>query len=114
MVQFIVAGKVTEVSMIDDNGIDWSQDFVGNNSHGMVKDDEGRYIVTEDEAEWWQGAIEMHKEMESLIVSYRHKYGSDLVDDVLNRSHAFDGDMETHPFFVMQALLHLDQVDTQK
>lgn len=50
------------------NGIDISADFIGNAYHGMEIDDEGRFVTTTDEFEWWKNTIAGHEQMDAIII----------------------------------------------
>jgi len=109
MTTFIVNGKEKEIEMRDENGIDWSDDFVGNNSHGIARDDEGRWIVSEDDYNWWASTIAAHEEMTQQIRRYKNEYGNDAVDQQLTRM--FNGDLEDWPGDVSRALSALSDAD---
>jgi hypothetical protein len=107
---FVVNGVEKKLRMIDeDSSTDCAADFVGNTAHGMEHDDEGRYIATPEEFEWWKNTIAAHESMAELIEQYRAKYGSDTVDDHLQRMAAFDVDLEDQPGSVATALADLDE-----
>lgn len=106
--RFIVNGQVKGLEMRDENGIDWSADFIGNTAHGMSSDSEGNYIATEADYQWWKDMIAAYQEMESLIAQYKEKYGSDEVDEWLQEVHAFDYDLEDQPKNVKRYLAEMD------
>lgn len=106
---FIVNGQVKGLEMRDENGIDWSADFIGNTAHGMSHDDEGNYIATEEDYQWWKDMIAAYQEMESVIEQYKEKYGRDEVDEWLQKSAAFDVDLEDQPNSVKQELAAMDE-----
>lgn len=82
MTILIVNGRAKELRY-DVDGIDISGDFIGNTAHGMVTDDEGRYIATEDDFTWWRDTIAAHQEMDALIARCKESNDPDLVDQVV-------------------------------
>jgi len=94
MTTFIVNGQEKELEMRV-NGIDISADFIGNTSHGMACDDEGRYIATQEDFEWWQETIEAHQWMDDMIGAYKNDHGANLVDQVVNDW--IDADLDDQP-----------------
>lgn len=109
MATFIVDGKVRELTMRDTNGIDWSNDFIGNTSHGMENDDEGNYIASTEEYEWWKAMIADWEDMQEKIEEYKETYGSEEVTDWLELSHAWSVDLEDQPNSVRSALAEMDE-----
>lgn len=105
---FLVNEVEHNLVMLDENGIDWSADFIGNTSHGMAHDEEGNYIATQEELAWWQDTIAAHLEMQALIRVYNERYGEDEVSSWLEKMHAFDVDLEDQPASVKEALEMLD------
>jgi hypothetical protein len=106
MTIFLVNGEERRLEMRDKNNIDWSGDFIGNENHGMKRDEEGRYLATQEEYEWWDKAIAAHQEMNELIDQYKEKYGDEAVHEALR--YAFDTDLEMYPKYVKDALSSLD------
>jgi hypothetical protein len=106
---FMVNGQVKGLEMHDDNGIDWAADFIGNTAHGMSRDDDGNYIATEEDYQWWKDMIAAYQEMESVIEKYKEKYGRDKVDEWLQKSAAFDVDLEDQPSSVKHELAAMDE-----
>ncbi len=102
--KFIVNGQVKGLEMRDENGIDWSADFIGNTAHGMSHDDDGNYIATEEDYQWWKDMIAAYQKMESLIEEYKEKFGRDEVDEWLQKSAAFEVDLEDMPKSVKREL----------
>ena len=101
--RFIVNGEEKELVMRDKHGIDWSGDFIGNTDHGMGYDEEGRYIATPEEFEWWEDMIAKWEKMEGVIAEYKERFGSDQVDEVVGD--AMGGwDLEDQPFRAIEGL----------
>ena len=109
MATFNVNGQIKKLEMRDSNNIDWSNDFIGNTAHGMGHDEEGNYIATEEDYQWWKDMIAAYQEMESLIEEYKEKYGRDEVDEWLQKSSAFEVDLEDQPKSVKRELAAMDE-----
>lgn len=109
MVTFIVDGKELVLTMRDDNGIDWSADFIGNTAHGMEIDEEGRYIASRADYEWWDNMIVAYQDMQAQLKDYQQRYGYDTVEEWLRQSAAWERDLEDQPSSVLQALRELDE-----
>lgn len=101
MTKFMVNGKEKELTM-HFRGIECSGDFIGNTSHGMDIDDEGRYIATQEDYDWWQNTISAHENMESIINIYKEKFDVDEVDKVV--WDWADNDLDTSPAQVIMGL----------
>ena len=82
MTTFIVNEKEKELTMMV-NGIDISADFIGNTIHGMASDDEGRYIASQEDFDWWKDVIDQTQEMEAIIASYKLDNDPGEVDAVV-------------------------------
>lgn len=99
----MVNGQEMQLSLIGKNGFDWSADFIGNTNHGMRHDDEGRYIATQEEYDWWKNMIAEWENMESAIEDYKKINDPDEVDEVVNDT--IGGfDLEDKPRNVIDAL----------
>lgn len=100
---FVVNGEEKTLEILTDKGIDWSADFIGNTSHGMEIDDEGRYIATQEDFDWWQKMIAKWEKMEEIVANYKERFGRDEVDQVIND--IIGGyDLEDQPGRVIDAL----------
>jgi hypothetical protein len=104
MSTFIVNGQEKELRF-NVNGIDISRDFIGNTSHEMDIDDEGRYIATTDEFDWWHNTITAHEKMNATIAAYKEANDPDEVDRVVNDW--IDTDLDNQP---AQVIMGLEQV----
>lgn len=94
MTIFIVNGQ-EKVLRYDVNGIDVSRDFIGNTYHGMETDEEGRYLATQEDFEWWQEVIAAHQKLDETIARYKERFGDEEVDNIV---WAWAGnDYDTHP-----------------
>lgn len=81
MTKFMVNGQEKELRY-DVKGIDISGDFIGNTSHGMKSDSDGRYIATQADFDWWQSTISAHENMNNIIADYKCQFDPDEVDKV--------------------------------
>ena len=83
-VKIIETGNFVELIILDERGIDYSQDLIGNAgafSDGQFEiDPDGQYIASENTVEWWQqyisDTIKTEREAEELAI----KYGIDKAD----------------------------------
>jgi hypothetical protein len=94
MTTFIVDGQEKELRM-DVNGMDISGDFIGNTHHGMASDDEGNYIATKEDFDWWRKTIAAHLAMEETIARYKQDNDPALVDQVVQDW--IDTDLDDQP-----------------
>lgn len=99
--KFMVNGREKEISY-SVNGIDISADFIGNTAHGMTSDDEGRYIASQDDFEWWQNTIAAHEQMDATIAAYKQANDPDEVDQVVQDW--IDTDLDNQPTQVLMGL----------
>lgn len=84
-VKIIETGKIIELTILDERGIDYSQDLIGNAgafSDGQfeIDPDEGRYIASEDTVEWWQQYINDTIKIEREVGEMAQKYGLDRAE----------------------------------
>jgi len=94
MTTFIVNRQELEVRY-DINGVDISGDFIGNTSHGMDTDDDGRYVASQEDYDWWVDTIAAHVQMDANVEAYKEKFSADDVDQVV--VDWASGDYETLP-----------------
>jgi hypothetical protein len=99
--KFLVNGREKELSY-KVNGIDISADFIGNTAHGMASDDEGRYIASPEDFEWWQNTIAAHEQMNAAIKAYKAKFDADEVDRVVQDW--ITADLDNQPGQVLMGL----------
>lgn len=103
MAIFLVNGQAHNLTIIDQRGIDWSSDFIGNTAHGMSQDEDGRFLATVEDLEWWRRVMSDHERMDSTIADYVKKFGRDEVDKVVqDQSGGYD--LEYLPNAVISAL----------
>lgn len=112
MTEFIVDGEVHELEWIDPvTGTDCARDVIGNTAHGMEMDDDGRYIATAEDLEWWESYFEASQEMSAMLKEYEDKYGYFAIDDWLYQTGAWSHDLGDQPAQVMSALRLFDEVN---
>lgn len=99
--KFMVNGREKELRY-NVNGIDISADFIGNTAHGMAHDDEGRYIATPEDFEWWQNTIAAHEQMDAAIEAYKANFDANEVDRVVQDW--IDTDLDAQPAQVLMGL----------
>lgn len=101
MTIFMVNGQEKELRY-DMNGIDISNDFIGNTAHGMEYNEDGNYIATEKDFQWWQETIAAHENMDAIVSSYKERFDADDVREVVEDW--ADGDLENDPPQVIMGL----------
>jgi hypothetical protein len=105
MTTLIVNGQEREITMsFPGHSGDISSDFIGNHSTDMDVDDEGRYIATEEEFQWWKATIAAHERLDQMVADYKAEFDSDEVESVVNE--AVGGfDLEDQPALGKAALV---------
>jgi hypothetical protein len=101
--KFVVNGEEKTLELRNDKGIDWSADFIGNTAHGMASDEEGRYIASQDDFDWWEKMIADWQHMESVIAEYKERVNGDEVDRIVGDT-VGGYDLEDQPRNVIEAL----------
>lgn len=109
MAYFNVGGQIRKLEMRDENGVDWSADFIGNTAHGMDYDEDGNFVTDEEEFRWWEDMIEEYQEMEEKVEEYKEKYGREAVEELLENVHAWSMDFADVPSSVKRALEEMDE-----
>ena len=109
MTKFMVDGQEKTLELRDSNGIDWSADFIGNTAHGMENDEDGRYIATQEDYDWWVDAARQEEEASALEDKYAEKYGREAVDEIISMTSARSADMDNCLNSVKLALANLDE-----
>ena len=109
MATFLVNGIEKRITFrTDDVGIDFASDFIGSYEHGMEQDDDGRFIASPEDFDWWGKVIEDAKAIEALVSSYAERYGDDAVEQCLQEQGAYSTDLDMMLAAVMRALQTLD------
>lgn len=103
MAIFLVNGQEHNLTIVDQRGIDYSSDFVGNTAHGMGQDEDGRFLATTEDLEWWQRVMSAHEHMDDVIADYVKKFGRDEVNEVV-QTQSGGYDLEYLPNAVISAL----------
>lgn len=101
MTKFIVNGEEKELRY-DVNGIDISGDFIGNTSHGMSVDENGRYVTGKENFDWWETTIAANENMDGVIAAYKEKFDANEVDRVVQDWISID--LDTSPAQVLMGL----------
>lgn len=99
--KFIVNGKEKDLRY-NVNGTDISDDFIGNTFHGMAIDEEGRYIASPEDFNWWETTIVANENMDAVIAAYKEKFDADEVDRVVQDW--VSNDLDTAPTQVIMGL----------
>lgn len=61
----LVNGAGRELEAIGKNGIEWTNDLLGNYG-ALHTDEDGNYTMTEDDFEWWAPVVDMLNEINDL------------------------------------------------
>lgn len=62
----MVNGEVRELTAIGINGIEWTNDLLGNYDALHYDDELDEYAMTEDEFDWWEPVVDMLNEINEL------------------------------------------------
>ena len=62
----MVNGAEKELEAIGKNGIEWTNDLLGNYDALHYDDEQEQYTMTEDEFVWWAPVVEMLNEINGL------------------------------------------------
>lgn len=94
----IVNGIEKHLNIVNENGIDFTKDFIGN--WGALSDgqftwsEEGAYVADEDTFEWWRKAIEREVSNTDKIAELKEIHGSEKVDEIVNDAACGYNDLE--------------------
>lgn len=96
--------EVKELSIVDENGIDWTGDFINVSVRDefSFNDDEGYYETDLESYEWWERIIEEHQKLNDRIHELKEEHGYDAVYEVIKD--AYEVDLEDQPASVHAAL----------
>ncbi|WP_150274135.1 hypothetical protein [Paenibacillus tepidiphilus] len=93
---------VVELNLIDRNGINWIQDFVGNSDGfrpgGIERNASGQYFATAEEYAWWNKVVSDRQKLDERVADLKEGYGSEVVDAVLHAAGSFDLEDEAAAF----------------
>lgn len=79
--ELLVNGEVRELNIYDSNGIDWSNDLIGNNtdwSQYKTDEDTELKIVDEEFFDWWSEYIENYTTDEAEAENLARQFGVDI------------------------------------
>ena len=62
----LVNGEAKELEAIGKNGIEWTQDLLGNHDALHYDDEQDAYIMGEDDFAWWEPVVYMLNEINDL------------------------------------------------
>ena len=62
----MVNGKEMELKAIGKNGIEWTNDLLGNYDTLHYDEEQDTYTMTEDEFAWWEPVVEMLNQIGDL------------------------------------------------
>jgi len=105
-IKIIEDGTIESLHMIDpDTGCDIIDDMVGNfggHEHFKWVEDEGYFLSSRENYEWWNRVISAHQQMYNRIAELRCEFGPEAVFFAIGN--AGDCDFEDYPAAVNQAL----------
>lgn len=87
-VQVRETGKIVTLTLMDANGINWAQDFIGN--WGALADgqfeatDAGTHLADQETVEWWANALESQQALDNRVNELKEEHGAEAVEAVLN------------------------------
>lgn len=64
--KILVDSKEMELKAIGKNGIEWTNDLLGNYDALHYDEEQDAYTMTEDEFAWWEPVVEMLNEINDL------------------------------------------------
>lgn len=77
MAKILVDGKIKELIIVDENGVEWSNDLIGGFSDVKhLEEEEAQWEMSQDQFEWFEELIEMIDSQKDLEEEYRHKIGN--------------------------------------
>lgn len=62
----LVNGEARELEAIGKNGIEWTNDLLGNYDALHYDDEHEAYTMSEDDFEWWEPVVDMLNEINDL------------------------------------------------
>jgi len=94
MATFLINSEEKELVYRSNGGVDYTNDVIGNTCHGMDIDDEGRFVATQDDYDWWQTYFDDDVKLMGIVAEYKDKYGDEKVESFLQETSAYAVDME--------------------
>ncbi|MNC21863.1 hypothetical protein D3C75_698490 [compost metagenome] len=106
-IQIKGTSEIKELVLFDSNGVNWINDFIGNNGglrpDGIAYDAEhGTYSASEEEFAWWEKVVADQQQLDNRIAELKEAHGAEAVDAVV--SGAADVDLEDYAAAVNAAL----------
>lgn len=90
-------GKLADLSIYNENGVDWACDLIGNATYDLKRDEDGNPILSEADYEWWEDYISDAAADNDELVELRNTYDRDEVDEILRQEWENDGnDYDRH------------------
>lgn len=62
----MINGVAKELEAIGKNGIEWTNDLLGNHDALHYDEEQDAYTMTEEEFEWWEPVVEMLNKVNDL------------------------------------------------
>lgn len=92
MMNVLVNGEQRTLSLVDANGTEWVNDFIGNAGgfEEIVPDGEGNFTATEEAFEWWSEVVETQQALSNRIAELSERFGSEVVEKALQGTDASD------------------------
>ena len=96
--------EIKTLLLLDNNGINYVKDFIGNydNSAFTWSEAEEIYTVDQDNYNWWHTVIANQQRVDNRIAKLREIHGYDAVDHALRD--AYNCDIEDQAAYVNAAL----------
>jgi hypothetical protein len=63
---FTVSGKEKELVAMGKNGIEWTEDLLGNHNALNFDEESEAYVMSEDDFDWWEEIVEKLNEIQEL------------------------------------------------
>jgi len=101
-------GKMKELTIIDENGIEWTQDLI--TASDFWDENAEEFEMSADEFEWWAEYIADYKEDEKAIADLAEKTGINKLEiwEKINKETGLY-DMENHSEVRREALEELEK-----
>lgn len=94
MMNVLVNGRLEQLALVDANGNDWVNDFIGNTgalADEIVWDEEKNAFVAEEDAfDFWKKAVETQQLISNRIEEMNNQLGADAVSEALEDTDASD------------------------
>jgi tetrahydromethanopterin S-methyltransferase subunit A len=99
--------KAAELLILDQNGIDYTQDFIGNagaliNGKFVYDDELDAYLCDQETFDLWEKVVNDHQELNKRINALKAEHGNEAVDGVIEN--AGNSDLEDEAALINQEL----------